>query len=227
MTTTDDLIRLCPPPTGVPVVDWPAVEQSLGMPLPADYKQLADAYGPGSFCGFLHLYHPLAPTEWVDLTGPMPATIRRQLQHDHDTGTHAVPYDPRQLFAIGVTDNGEYLFWIQEPEHAPGQWDIAVNEARGPRWYTHKGGIADFLLAVLTGREQVPLFPRDLLDHGISFTASPAARSHPQPHQNQPSGRPVSTDEIRTWARANGYEVNDRGRIPATITDAWKQAHST
>ncbi|MET9674636.1 histone-like nucleoid-structuring protein Lsr2 [Streptomyces sp. NPDC006482] len=31
---------------------------------------------------------------------------------------------------------------------------------------------------------------------------------------------------MRTWARAHGYEVNDRGRIQATITDAWEKAHS-
>ncbi|MCX4985874.1 hypothetical protein [Streptomyces sp. NBC_00572] len=48
MTTTGNLLRLCPPPARVSVIDWPAVEQSLGMPLPADDKQIADAYGPGS-----------------------------------------------------------------------------------------------------------------------------------------------------------------------------------
>lgn len=26
---------------------------------------------------------------------------------------------------------------------------------------------------------------------------------------------------IREWARANGYEINDRGRIPATIVEAY------
>ncbi|WMX43599.1 hypothetical protein [Streptomyces roseicoloratus] len=90
------------------------------MPLPADYKQLADTYGPGAFSGFLHVYHPQAPTEPADLTGRMPATIRRQLQHDHDSGTHSVPHDLHQLFPIGVTDNGEYLFWITDPRRQPG-----------------------------------------------------------------------------------------------------------
>jgi hypothetical protein len=34
------------------------------------------------------------------------------------------------------------------------------------------------------------------------------------------------TQAIREWARANGHEVNERGRIPATITEAFEQAHS-
>jgi len=33
------------------------------------------------------------------------------------------------------------------------------------------------------------------------------------------------TAEIREWARANGHQVNERGRIPATIVEAYEQAH--
>lgn len=33
-----------------------------------------------------------------------------------------------------------------------------------------------------------------------------------------------STAQIRAWARENGYEVNDRGRIPADIIFAYKDA---
>lgn len=33
------------------------------------------------------------------------------------------------------------------------------------------------------------------------------------------------TAEIREWARANGHKVNERGRIPASIIEAYEQAH--
>ncbi len=32
---------------------------------------------------------------------------------------------------------------------------------------------------------------------------------------------PEQTRAMRAWARANGYEVSDRGRIPATIVEAY------
>lgn len=38
-------------------------------------------------------------------------------------------------------------------------------------------------------------------------------------------GRPdpsVDTAAVREWARKEGYEVSDRGRIPAQIVDAYK-----
>ncbi|MFG2439712.1 Lsr2 family protein [Streptomyces sp. NPDC048508] len=34
-----------------------------------------------------------------------------------------------------------------------------------------------------------------------------------------------SAEEMRSWARGNGYEVNDRGRVPASIHEAYRAAH--
>jgi hypothetical protein len=33
------------------------------------------------------------------------------------------------------------------------------------------------------------------------------------------------TAKIRAWAKEKGYEVNDRGRVPATIREAYDKAH--
>jgi hypothetical protein len=34
------------------------------------------------------------------------------------------------------------------------------------------------------------------------------------------------TAKIRAWAKDNGYEVNDRGRVPASIREAYEKAHA-
>ena len=34
-----------------------------------------------------------------------------------------------------------------------------------------------------------------------------------------------SARELRDWARSNGYEVSDRGRVPADVRDAFEAAH--
>ncbi len=34
-----------------------------------------------------------------------------------------------------------------------------------------------------------------------------------------------SAEEMRTWARESGYEVNDRGRVPRDIREAYEAAH--
>ncbi len=40
-------------------------------------------------------------------------------------------------------------------------------------------------------------------------------------------GRAAGTNasEVREWARANGFEVSDRGRVPAEVKTAYEAAH--
>jgi len=222
MTEISALTELCPPPPGASdPIDWAAVESRLGMKLPEDYKELSSIYGPGRFADYLHIFHPHTQSEYVDLTGPMPARIRAQLQKDYTHGSHPVPYDPQHLFLVGSTDNGEYLFWVTEPSEVPNSWWIAINEARGPRWFTFEGTLTAFLTSVLSGEAVVPQFPKDLLQGEVGFT--PSARDIWVP-PGAPAAQPTNPDLIREWARANGYEVPFRGRIPAAVRDAWERA---
>lgn len=39
------------------------------------------------------------------------------------------------------------------------------------------------------------------------------------------AGGNQNTAEIRQWAKANGYNVNDRGRVPADIREAYEKAN--
>jgi hypothetical protein len=34
------------------------------------------------------------------------------------------------------------------------------------------------------------------------------------------------TAKVRAWAKENGYEVNDRGRVPVSIREAYEKAHA-
>ncbi|MFC0601979.1 histone-like nucleoid-structuring protein Lsr2 [Streptomyces palmae] len=39
------------------------------------------------------------------------------------------------------------------------------------------------------------------------------------------AGSSQDTAKIRAWAKENGYEVNDRGRVPATVREAYEKAN--
>ncbi|MCX2970731.1 Lsr2 family protein [Streptomyces sp. TRM70308] len=39
------------------------------------------------------------------------------------------------------------------------------------------------------------------------------------------SGGTQDTAKIRAWAKENGYSVNDRGRVPAEIREAYEKAN--
>lgn len=39
------------------------------------------------------------------------------------------------------------------------------------------------------------------------------------------NGRRPNLTQVREWARSNGHEVSDRGRIPAAVLEAYDAAH--
>ena len=51
------------------------------------------------------------------------------------------------------------------------------------------------------------------------MTASSSSSRRPQPLDRE------QTAAIRAWARQNGHEVSDRGRISKTVLDAFQAAH--
>ncbi|MBC9714737.1 Lsr2 family protein [Streptomyces sp. TRM66268-LWL] len=198
------------------------------MGLPTDYKELVAAYGPGSFCDFLTLFLPGAPHESTDLTGPLPARLREWISQARraDPRPGPLPGPAEQLLVMAVTGNGDYLFWVAQPSDCPEDWTVAVNSRLEREWFPFDGGLAEFLLAVLNGTAAVPQFPADLLEHGAGFT--------PRTHRTPPSGttpgpasghRSMNLREVREWARANGYNLPDRGRIPSAVVEAWQRAH--
>lgn len=55
-----------------------------------------------------------------------------------------------------------------------------------------------------------------------------AAAKAPAPRPSRPSpDRAVEPGAVREWARAQGYPVGERGRIPADVTAAYLRAHSS
>ncbi|MFR9726592.1 histone-like nucleoid-structuring protein Lsr2 [Streptomyces sp. MS19] len=51
-----------------------------------------------------------------------------------------------------------------------------------------------------------------------------AARGRGRAAANAGGAGGEDTAKIRAWAKENGYEVNDRGRVPASIREAYQKA---
>ncbi|WP_421106512.1 Lsr2 family DNA-binding protein [Streptomyces sp. NEAU-S77] len=224
MNAIDALVQLCPPPDDPPgPIDWDAVETVLGMRLPADYKRLAATYPPGDFADFISICHPHGYTEYSNLTGRMPGIIREYVQQDYDQGRAPVPCHPRHLFSMGGIGNGEKLFWITDPLDAPDTWRIAGTEDRGLRWFTFDGTLTEFLVSVLSGETAVPEVPDGLLEEPVGFEPSVPKPWVPVNVRRTP---PINTQSIREWGRAHGYDVPDRGRVPAEVREAYDRAQA-
>ena len=47
-------------------------------------------------------------------------------------------------------------------------------------------------------------------------------KRHVQFRDPEASGDNGSAREVREWARANGHQVSDRGRVPAEVMEAYR-----
>jgi hypothetical protein len=68
---------------------------------------------------------------------------------------------------------------------------------------------------------------RGLLEPYVSNgrrTGGRSARGKARPSAGG-AGASQDTAKIRAWAKENGYEVNDRGRVPANIREAYEKAN--
>lgn len=54
-----------------------------------------------------------------------------------------------------------------------------------------------------------------------------AGRTTDRPGAKRRRSTKAEMDDIRRWARDNGYEVSDRGRVPQTVTRAYKEAKAS
>lgn len=52
-----------------------------------------------------------------------------------------------------------------------------------------------------------------------------ARRAALRPRKKQPA-RDYDPAEVRTWARAHGHSVPDRGQVPKAAVDAWREAQA-
>ena len=66
--------------------------------------------------------------------------------------------------------------------------------------------------------------------NSLAQYVGPARRLSRSSGVRGPARRPRGGDnraaEIRVWARQNGHKVSERGRVSATITEAYDKAHS-
>jgi len=66
---------------------------------------------------------------------------------------------------------------------------------------------------------------RDVLAQYVAVARRGSARAGTRRRSRARSSDAGSAREVREWARANGYQVSERGRIPADVTEAYLAAN--
>ncbi|WP_433453904.1 SMI1/KNR4 family protein [Streptomyces sp. CA-142005] len=147
------LTDLLPRPTAPEETpSWEAAETALQTALPADYKELINAYGGGFVDGYLLLLEPGCPNDVYD---QLKISAERDEANEslwqYEDKPAELEDDSTRLICWATTDNGEYLYWLVQPGDDPDSRTIMMNDESGEDWERYDMTVTRFLTAVLSG----------------------------------------------------------------------------
>jgi hypothetical protein len=172
------LLSILSPPASAPKVadaEIAAIERSLGLRLPDDYKAFAAAYGTGTLDDFITVLTPTARISHfrLDDYGEEMLKVLRELRAGGEEMPRPIHPEPGGLLPWGVTSNGDWGYWVTDPAAQPDLWPVAVNVGRGPEWYEHPGPLTRFLREALDRTITIPFFPDDFPSDDPAFRRLP------------------------------------------------------
>jgi hypothetical protein len=152
-------------------VDWAAMEEELQFPLPADYKELFEAFGGGVFSESVFFLARDEGASFDFLT-----QWRAALRVDQD-GTYGSvsAVDPYSVYAPGgeglvewgATEWGDECCWLVDAKR-PGEYPILARGDGGDR-HRYDMSTSEFLYRVLTDTDFRP-FGIAQYDLGVTFS---------------------------------------------------------
>lgn len=143
---------LPPPISGGDAVVWEEVERTTRLVLPADYREFVESYGGGEIDEYLSVSTPPVPgSAYGDLLDRVdPALSDRDRE---ELGALLPGSAGPSLLPFADSASSDVAFWLRDG--APDDWRVAVFRRQAPhgmnRWTVFAGGMASFLVAVMTG----------------------------------------------------------------------------
>jgi len=133
--------------------DWPAVEQKLGIALPAEYRDFILTYGTGRFASFYLVYNPFSVCKWLNLHQQVEQLCQQEREFKKEFPS-AIPYklfpDRPGLLPWAGDENGNYYYWLTEGP--PDSWLVISQEGRGEGFREYGRCMTDFFCDVFTGK---------------------------------------------------------------------------
>ncbi|MEY2249117.1 hypothetical protein AB8A21_40400 [Streptomyces sp. BF23-18] len=143
---------------------WLRLEEEVGRALPADYKQIVDAYAPVQINGHLYLHHPAS--EWFNLAEHIRSTSATWAESAWESYVTEPEDDPRVfcnlpqlsfgtaegLIPLASTDQGGQVFAATQVHGTSA--GVVVQGSEGD-WAGHAMTFAEWLYRYLVGEEMI------------------------------------------------------------------------
>jgi hypothetical protein len=138
-------------------MEWSDTEREFGTPLPADFKEICEVFGRGSFCGYLELLLPVNATDPYSLVGRWNA-----LKSRGDSPSVRSFFEPYRVFEDsglifwGVSVTEASYCWLADASKRPEEWPVVARTDPLEEWHRFDMTTSEFIYRVLTDREFRP-----------------------------------------------------------------------
>jgi hypothetical protein len=191
--------------------DWAAIEESVRLPLPADYKELVETFPDGTFQGLVRVNRPgddgYPREEFLGFYAYRLDDMRGWRSAGHGDFPYPIHPEPGGLLPWASGPRLEPVFWLTGAGD-PDEWPVVTADADFRDWRVFPGGACQFLTEVVLGRFGAGQFGADLSGPPRFTAAAPASQPEPEPAAVAPApflqatGRAV--DEFAMLAKTLG-----------------------
>lgn len=146
------------------------IDDSISFP--SDYIDFIETYGSGHTAEFITIFNVFSKNENINFFSQKKTileTLTSLIEYDENYYNYTLYPNENGLLPIGITDNGDYIFWVTTPKASSDSWDIAVIASRSPDVEHIKGGIVLFLESILSKKIKCSSFPTSFPTEPIKF----------------------------------------------------------
>jgi len=169
----NNLLAVLPPPTTPNEAgagkQWPMID---GMFFPSDYVEFINVYGSGRIADFLVVFNPFSQNEdinFFDQFSLVLSDFNELVASDRDYFNYPLYPVENGLIPVGVTDNGDYIFWVVTSRQNSDEWQVAIIASRSPEVEYFQGTLTSVLEGLLMGRLSSSSLPSRFASAGIRF----------------------------------------------------------
>ncbi|CNF29107.1 Uncharacterised protein [Yersinia nurmii] len=170
----NNLVKILVPPAS-PLesgsgMKWPLIEEQLSFP--SDYIDFINVYGSGRIADFIVIFNPFSKNADVNFFEQY-KLILEDLNYliDSDSDYYKYQLYPKDngLIPLGVTDNGDYIFWTMKSKSDSELWGTAIIPARSSEVEYFENNLITLLEGLLKNRFKSKSFPDNFPPDVIKF----------------------------------------------------------
>lgn len=149
---------------------WPLIDDHVCFP--SDYRDFINQYGSGSIAGFMAIFSPFSANEYLNFFAQkklISEDFAYLVVEDADYYRFALYPAVPGLMPVGITDNGDTLFWLVTDPADSDRWTTAIIACRSPEVEYFDLNLTDLLAGILSKKILSTSLPENFPPEPIKF----------------------------------------------------------